>query len=880
MMFGRYHVSYLQLPRRLLEQLRKSAREFLVIKPMLASDSVLDECTLFVDKRSPWKGSQKHVYDKWFLMDCVAYTCFLRSVKKTEAASEAHIRVIFGQHADQILERMAAKQFTMPAYSCLRVSRLRFQCACTLFSRYFKPSTGDALVSHQLMIDASRSFGRECLAVIELTLVFADDTAPPSVTVKRLPMSTLAHKRMNTADKAIAVLQAAWLAHGPSSASLQEWLRSVHVSPVDLGNESKVISGKNALVQFMRIDPASAANEEFSELLFPNVLKVGGTNHMVDNIVKHVSEHLLPWFPRFAANMDTFTGVVCVDTYRDAIKRFLLQRGEGDAALLFDKGKPSTFNQQRWGSIVICARLVMVFKHVAALFVDGLRLVGESLRLFTALRDGGNRFFAECEFVVVIFGPLEELRGWCKGCPCHEDDLRAGKNVVCDLKGLRLRFLWDRVQQCCSEVRAVAETLVPNHPALVQAGLVEDALACASSVAANAQLKFGYLDRVPAKLARLRNSSTVAAECVRETDAYLAKGVQLDPVSARFFAPGGQFRQDVDEYVASHSLAPQLSLHIRPYELGKIDESLVEGEHRSMNQEKQRAHATRHCFAQATRDSDHNASILKLARGNSQARQVLERCWKTWKLVAETPGISMRGGRVRAKIRKMKPREVRERMYRLGDVSFADWSFLNANFQERAPKQIALRDCDDLLLHLLLSQLSNGTVYSVPTAEDDEWPAAIALYTADGRIRGAPHAMTGELLEQLVPRRFVFRVERLTPSNAKLVEQPKFKEALGRTLIQIQPMSSWAALETLSSMSLIASGAPRFVDVRHLAPIGVFRTALRKWSYAGLSDAYGCYEYRSSGFCCPDMESEFHPLPVACKLDILASAPFAWFFVF
>jgi hypothetical protein len=178
------------------------------------------------------------------------------------------------------------------------------------------------------------------------------------------------------------------------------------------------------------------------------------------------------------------------------------------------------------------------------------------------------------------------------------------------------------------------------------------------------------------------------------------------------------------------------------------------------------------------------------------------------------------------------------------------------------------------------SQLSNGTVYSVPTAEDDEWPAAIALYTADGRIRGAPHAMTGELLEQLVPRRFVFRVERLTPSNAKLVEQPKFKEALGRTLIQIQPMSSWAALETLSSMSLIASGAPRFVDVRHLAPIGVFRTALRKWSYAGLSDAYGCYEYRSPGFCCPDMESEFHPLPVACKLDILASAPFAWFFVF
>jgi len=207
---------------------------------------------------------------------------------------------------------------------------------------------------------------------------------------------------------------------------------------------------------------------------------------------------------------------------------------------------------------------------------------------------------------------------------------------------------------------------------------------------------------------------------------------------------------------------------------------------------------------------------------------------------------------------------------------------LNANFQERAPKQIALRDCDDLLLQLLLSQLSNGTVYSVPTAEDDEWPAAIALYTADdGRIRGAPHAMTGELLEQLVPRRFVFRVERLTPSNAKLVEQPKFKEALGRTLIQIQPMSSWAALETLSSMSLIASGAPRFVDIRDLAPIGVFRTALRKWSYAGLSDAYGCYEYRSDGFCCPDMESSsFHALPVACKLDILASAPLAWFFVF
>jgi hypothetical protein len=169
-----------------------------------------------------------------------------------------------------------------------------------------------------------------------------------------------------------------------------------------------------------------------------------------------------------------------------------------------------------------------------------------------------------------------------------------------------------------------------------------------------------------------------------------------------------------------------------------------------------------------------------------------------------------------------------------------------------------------------------SAVYSVPTAEDDEWPAAIALYTADGRIRGAPHADTGELVEQLVPRRFVFRVERLTPSNAKLVEQPTFKEALGRTLIQIQPMSSWAALETLSSMSLIASGAPRFVDVRDLAPIGVFRTALRKCSYAGLSDGYGCYEYRSAGFCCPDMESSsFHALPVACKLDILASAPLA-----
>ena len=84
-----------------------------------------------------------------------------------------------------------------------------------------------------------------------------------------------------------------------------------------------------------------------------------------------------------------------------------------------------------------------------------------------------------------------------------------------------------------------------------------------------------------------------------------------------------------------------LWLQLQPYVYGLVNEMRVEGEHRDLAQERQRAHATQLPFGTATVRLRQHRELVAATRETDAGRRALESAWRGWKVLAVPPEMAL-----------------------------------------------------------------------------------------------------------------------------------------------------------------------------------------------------------------------------------------------
>ena len=242
-------------------------------------------------------------------------------------------------------------------------------------------------------------------------------------------------------------------------------------------------------------------------------------------------------------------------------------------------------------------------------------------------------FWERCAAVVGVLQPVSHLRTWGAGCLCHEQDRKEGKPVQCQKAGRRMREAWPRV------LRSLSSFASPIPLAGVElASLLRECHEARKALRGILHAKLSFLDRLPYKIARLRDPG-VAAECLARFDEMSAAGICHHRVTLHFLAPDKPLRQLVQQAVDTGEFASVLMEALLPLEWGMLDEAAVEGEHRDLALEKQRAHGVRHGFAVSTVRQKQNSKCIDKIRKNVSQKRLFAQCWAKWKLMSCPPNV-------------------------------------------------------------------------------------------------------------------------------------------------------------------------------------------------------------------------------------------------
>jgi hypothetical protein len=132
----------------------------------------------------------------------------------------------------------------------------------------------------------------------------------------------------------------------------------------------------------------------------------------------------------------------------------------------------------------------------------------------------------------------------------------------------------------------------------------------------------------------------------------------------QFLGRGSVLREDVAAVARGGLPIERLARALQPYEWATLDESLIEGEHRSLRVEAQRAHNVTHAHAVATLRMKQNAALIQEAELVEGGAAAAERAWS--KLLAAPRGADVHRHTPR-EVRALSWRAVRQKIFRLDD---------------------------------------------------------------------------------------------------------------------------------------------------------------------------------------------------------------------
>ena len=794
---------------------------------------------LQVRRRHRFRKSSKVgiTFDPWFLVDCILATSHLRNVASLKHSWRETLDVaVSGGH--EAFQRAAERVgFRWPGRHLLYKGRVRLDCALMLLSRKVWArnlnAKGAPFTTRELMVDASRGFGREILGCRENVLTFTGIDSPPSVISRRMPTVSLAHHHMTAADKTMALLHSVWLEKGPYMHAVLAWCRSIRAVPTDMGVESYIANSMNVV-------PALFGKEGGVGYTFPLALRVSGWHHIMDNAMKFVTSKCLPWFLDWLSMLRTLSGFLHLKCYRDVLENFA---GQGMKRDVVDQ-----FNEIRWGSVVSTTRRVSSSRAFLEAGWDDAAFnlkaeTSSTVRMLASKSPESDLFWLRCQIVLYLLEPVEDLRTWGSGCNCHEVDRMEGRRVQCGLAGRRMRWAWPRIQEFLLRDRVSETGSLPQ----MSSDITDEVAAAAAVLKGTVHDRTSFLDCLPYKLARLR-APGVAEQVLQRFDSMSEEGVPHHRVSAHFLAKDSRLRTHVVALAAGEALHFELAQELMGIEWGLISEVDIEGEHRNLGLEKQRAHAVGHAFAVATVRIKENRETLSAVRRDPILSRLFLSCWKSWKAVAEDPKIvSKMWLRLSPQVRKRSFRETTSIAYRLGKSSFADFSNLKGLFVDKTSRQQPLQggDCEKLLSDYVQSSMEIGKVYSVPSSCD------FLLTDMQGILDEIPADLPIET-EGANPQRMYFRLLHANVRRQKgiITSDALFGRGATATVAQVQVLRPSLKDCSVEQACLWEGGLPTLIDISTIAPLCSWLRWVRVWNLKGTAPPH-LYQhslYESPGF--------------------------------
>ena len=267
----------------------------------------------------------------------------------------------------------------------------------------------------------------------------------------------------------------------------------------------------------------------------------------------------------------------------DVFRSALLPQNQYGMACLFER-LPNSFAKWRWGTLYKSAvdlriRSVGLFcLDIPALFPEQGPLLEEFALVFDG-SPGASEFWDRLLVGVLLLGPLEKLRAWALVCSCpdHVALRAAGKSVQCNLNGRRLGEALARIQAFQDEMTTLMTSVGQDHPFLVARGWLPAFQEACAAIRGRVALKFVFLKHLPYLLVQALWSREAANACVVEYQALLAQGRRPDRISFRHLDPLAPLSSSFMTWRDHGVMCKTLSLSLRKYAWGKVDESAVEG---------------------------------------------------------------------------------------------------------------------------------------------------------------------------------------------------------------------------------------------------------------------------------------------------------------
>ena len=474
----------------------------------------------------------RHLYDSRQVVAVLRASRHCRSLKeavKPETISDLGLLVSahFGRQEVLSLGQGQGQGWKVPGEKVIRFARRRLDVCAMLAHRVLSKSV---LAFHYLAFDASpQRSGREVFCTYEHVIArnavsASEHIRPEDVVVRKLPISALGQGRFSLADKVACLVHQIWLDYGPTEADVCQFCLSVRQCLSDMGTEHGICNYRNVVSDVLLgkedthppghgIDnlqgPQCCPGEGPAEFLFPLALQVPGSQHIIDWVLRRAVMSF-QWFPAWNALAKLLLHFVRSVNQRERLQAFITDHtADSAASALLNKSLSAAgirFANWRWQTLRKVTQTLLRMQK-ALCFVAGSP---NGQALFESRDDNGKElvaiicsdlFWCQTNALATVIYHLTDFSSWVKGCHCHEDDLRAGKKVVCNLKGCRAKEFAGKLAQVLSAMDSVRRNLPDFGP--VGGQEVSFAITMAMS---DLQTKFHWVDELPYLIWHVRAS--------------------------------------------------------------------------------------------------------------------------------------------------------------------------------------------------------------------------------------------------------------------------------------------------------------------------------------------------------------------------------------
>ena len=285
------------------------------------------------------------------------------------------------------------------------------------------------------------------------------------------------------------------------------------------------------------------------------------------------------WFPMFLKRLKAVLNFLRSDVNMKEVCRCLERDGFEPVAQMIRKTKLPTFAAWRWGKLdQVCKALggfleTLVMRFDAVPF-QSIRDQKEFGLVLSAFRSAD--WHVQFEFVKEFCNWLNRLQSWVGGCDCHEEQLQAGEEICCHMKGRRLPSAWAFAKDHLdSGLRHTNDMTAGRFRGDYK--LLSQAQGCVRMVHALGLEKLQLRDQVPYLVARLRQPG-VRARVVQQWGS--ASPESHHRLTRKICQPGGDLRAHLDAVTEDgRNLSPSLEEVVRSLELAPMDDTVCEQPH-------------------------------------------------------------------------------------------------------------------------------------------------------------------------------------------------------------------------------------------------------------------------------------------------------------